>query len=57
MNAVVRYLDSFRRYELGEASLPDWYIRRVLGEPPAGPKAVIDAAYSSQLLEEDRHHV
>lgn len=57
MNAVLRYLDTYRYYELGEASLPDWYIRRVLGEPPAGPKAVIDAAYSAQLLEEDRRHV
>lgn len=57
MNAIVRYLDSYRHYELGEASLPDWYIRRVLGNPPADERAVIEAAYSAQLLEEDRRHV
>jgi hypothetical protein len=35
-------------------SIPDWFIRRVCGDPPAGPIAVANAAYSAQLLEQDR---
>lgn len=54
MNAVLRYIDTFRHFEVEEPCLPDWYIRQVLGDPPAGEKAVLEAAYSAQLLEGDR---
>ena len=36
------------------ASLPDWYIRQVCGDPPAGPRAIQQASYSAHSLESDR---
>lgn len=38
----------------GGRSLPDWYIRAVLGEPKAGEWEKQQASYSAQALEEDR---
>jgi len=35
-------------------SLPDEFIRRVLGNPKTGPKAILQASYSAQALEQDR---
>jgi hypothetical protein len=44
----------FRAREIREEgpSLPDWFIRRVCGDPPQGPKAIREARYAAQLLEE-----
>lgn len=36
------------------ASLPDWFIRLVCGNPPSGPTAVLQASYSATALEGDR---
>lgn len=36
------------------ASLPDWYVRLVCGDPPSGPVAIRQASYSAQALEEER---
>lgn len=38
-------------------SLPDEFIRRVLGNPKSGPKAVVQARSSAELLEADREAV
>ena len=38
------------------ASLPDWYIRMVCGDPPAGPKAIAQASYSAHDLEQEREN-
>jgi hypothetical protein len=38
------------------ASLPDWYIRKVCGSPPTGPRAVAQAQYSAHALEQDREN-
>lgn len=58
MNAIDRYLmpvaSDRRDYRREGASLPDWFIRRVLGYPPSGEFAIRQAAYSAQALEEDR---
>jgi hypothetical protein len=35
-------------------SLPDWYIRRVCGDPPSGDWAIRQARYSALALEEER---
>lgn len=47
---------NFRARELREegASLPDWYIRLVCGNPRSGPEAVLQASYSAHDLEQDR---
>lgn len=37
-----------------ERSLPDWYIREVLGQPKTGPEAVKQASYGAHDLEADR---
>lgn len=36
------------------ASLPDWYIRRLCGDPPSGPSAIRQASYSAKAVEDDR---
>lgn len=35
-------------------SIPDWFIRRVCGDPPSGEWALRQAAYSAQAVEADR---
>jgi hypothetical protein len=46
----------FRAREIREEgpSLPDWFIRQVCGNPPAGDWAKRQAAYSAKALEDDR---
>ena len=35
-------------------SIPDWYIRRVCGDPPSGAAANAQARYSAHDVEQDR---
>lgn len=35
-------------------SLPDWFIRRALGDPKRGPVAEVNARTSAEVLEESR---
>lgn len=35
-------------------SLPDWFIRRVLGDPKRGPVAVVNAQTAAAGVEQDR---
>lgn len=38
-------------------SLPDWYIRAILGNPKSGDVAKANAAYTAQLLEAEREEM
>lgn len=50
MKGITNYHDA----QTEHVSLPDDFIRRVLGNPRSGPKAIVQASLSAQALEEDR---
>lgn len=58
MSALIRYLTplnhSAREIRGQGASLPDWYIRAVLGHPKSGELAQANAQQAALLLETDR---
>lgn len=54
MTAVIRYLDTWRRREIDGPSIdPDW-LHAHLGSPPANEKAVAEARWAAELVENDR---
>jgi hypothetical protein len=50
------FTHSAREIRQEGASLPDWYIRAVCGNPPSGPAALAQARYSAHDLEQDREN-
>lgn len=58
MSALIRYLTplnhSAREIREEGPSLPDWYIRRICGNPKSGEHAQVNARQAAILVETDR---
>jgi hypothetical protein len=50
------FTHSAREIRQEGASLPDWYVRLVCGNPPSGAAALAQASYSAHDLEQDREN-
>lgn len=56
MTALIRYLDSYRRRDLGEASIdPDWLRdHHIKPHLPPGQVAIDEQRFAADLVESDR---
>lgn len=54
MNAIDRYWATNQRRREPEHTLDEAFVSKVCGNPPMGPKAIAQAAYSAHDLEQDR---